>query len=570
MAGLTRTRLTRENTRAAWLILIACAAVSMVVAAMAALNTALADIAIDIGADSSQMTWIVDGYTLALAALLLPAGAIGDRFGRREVLIVGLVVFSVASLLAIWTTDPTQLICTRILAGVAAALIMPTTLSLITSGVPADKRSIAVSIWAAVAGAGAIAGFFVTGVLLEFFSWHSIFITFAASALVTALLCLTIGTSRDSNPGHFDFGGTALSVLGVTGIVFGLLEAPHRGWGDALVLVALIGGLLLLVAFCLLELRITDPLLDVRLFTNRAFGSGALSVALQFFASFGAFYLLLQRLQLVMGYSPLQSAFALMPMVIGVSAFALVGNWVAVRFHSLRFVLAGGILVAGIGMLLLGLIDYDSYPMFAAMTGVISVGIGLATAPSTTAIMSNTPLDNQGVGSAVNDTARELGAAIGIAIAGSLLAAGYSARIGATSTLAHDQLDAAGRQRIAAGDTAGGQALLVQADEASTRIGKSLAEATEVAHRLPEQASGLARAILDGAQDAFITPMNQACVVLGAVLLAGSAVLLWLAPRRVVAVTYPDNQTDPDMGEPVTKTNEFGWADDDRQRSTDR
>ena len=570
MAGLTRTRLTRENTRAAWLILIACAAVSMVVAAMAALNTALADIAVDIGADSSEMTWIVDGYTLALAALLLPAGAIGDRFGRREVLIVGLVIFAVASLLAIWTTNPTQLICTRILAGAAAALIMPTTLSLITSGVPTDKRSIAVSIWAAVAGAGAIAGFFVTGVLLEFFSWHSIFITFAASALVTALLCLTIGTSRDSNPGRFDFGGTALSVLGVTGIVFGLLEAPHRGWGDALVLFTLIGGLVLLAAFCVVELRITNPLLDVRLFTNRAFGSGALSVALQFFASFGAFYLMLQRLQLVMGYSPLQSAFALMPMVIGVSAFALVGNWVAVRFHSLRFVLAGGILVAGIGMLLLGLIDYDSYPMFAAMTGVISVGIGLATAPSTTAIMSNTPLDNQGVGSAVNDTARELGAAIGIAIAGSLLAAGYSARIGATSTLAHDQLDAAGRQRIAAGDTAGGQALLVQADEASTRIGKSLAEATEVAHRLPEQASGLARAILDGAQDAFITPMNQACVVLGAVLLAGSAVLLWLAPRRVVAVTYPDNQTDPDMGEPVTKTNEFGWADDDRQRSTDR
>lgn len=570
MAGLTRTRLTRENTRAAWLILIACAAVSMVVAAMAALNTALADIAVDIGADSSEMTWIVDGYTLALAALLLPAGAIGDRFGRREVLIVGLVIFAVASLLAIWTTNPTQLICTRILAGAAAALIMPATLSLITSGVPTDKRSIAVSIWAAVAGAGAIAGFFVTGVLLEFFSWHSIFITFAASALVTALLCLTIGTSRDSNPGRFDFGGTALSVLGVTGIVFGLLEAPHRGWGDALVLFALIGGLVLLAAFCVAELRINDPLLDVRLFTNRAFGSGALSVALQFFASFGAFYLMLQRLQLVMGYSPLQSAFALMPMVIGVSAFALVGNWVAVRFHSLRFVLAGGILVAGIGMLLLGLVDYDSYPVFAAMTGVVAIGIGLATAPSTTAIMSNTPLDNQGVGSAVNDTARELGAAIGIAIAGSLLAAGYSARIGPTSALAHDQLDAAGRQRIAAGDTAGGQALLAQADEASTRIGKSLAEATEVAHRLPAQASGLARAVLDGAQDAFVTPMNQACVVLGAVLLAGAAVLLWLAPRRVVAVTDTDIGTGTGEGEPVTGTDEFGWADGDRQRSTDR
>ncbi len=527
-------RMTRENVRAAWLILIACAAVSMVVAAMAALNTALADIAVDIGADSSQMTWIVDGYTLALAALLLPAGAIGDRYGRREILIVGLVLFAVASLLAIWTTNPTQLIGTRILAGVAAALIMPTTLSLITSGVPADRRSIAVSIWAAVAGAGAIAGFFVTGVLLEFFSWHSIFITFAASALLTALLCLTIGTSRDSNPGRFDFAGTALSVLGVTGIVFGLLEAPHRGWSDALVLVALIGGIVLLGAFCLVELRITDPLLDVRLFTNRAFGSGALSVCLQFFASFGAFYLLLQRLQLVFGYSPLQSAFALMPMVVGVSVFALVGNWLAVRFDSLRFVLAGGILVAGIGMLLLGLVDYDSYPTLAGITAVVAVGIGLATAPSTTAIMANTPMDNQGVGSAVNDTARELGAAIGIALAGSLLAAGYSARIGTTSTLAHDQLEAAGRQRVAAGDTAGGQALLAQADEVSDRIGRSLAEATEVAHRLPSQAGALSRTILDGAQDAFVTPMNQACVVLGVVLLVGSAVLIWLTPRRVV------------------------------------
>ena len=547
-------RMTRENVRAAWLILIACAAVSMVVAAMAALNTALADIAVDIGADSSQMTWIVDGYTLALAALLLPAGAIGDRYGRREILIVGLVLFAVASLLAIWTTNPTQLIGTRILAGVAAALIMPTTLSLITSGVPADRRSIAVSIWAAVAGAGAIAGFFVTGVLLEFFSWHSIFITFAASALLTALLCLTIGTSRDSNPGRFDFAGTALSVLGVTGIVFGLLEAPHRGWSDALVLVALIGGIVLLGAFCLVELRITDPLLDVRLFTNRAFGSGALSVCLQFFASFGAFYLLLQRLQLVFGYSPLQSAFALMPMVVGVSVFALVGNWLAVRFDSLRFVLAGGILVAGIGMLLLGLVDYDSYPTLAGITAVVAVGIGLATAPSTTAIMANTPMDNQGVGSAVNDTARELGAAIGIALAGSLLAAGYSARIGTTSTLAHDQLEAAGRQRVAAGDTAGGQALLAQADEVSDRIGRSLAEATEVAHRLPSQAGALSRTILDGAQDAFVTPMNQACVVLGVVLLVGSAVLIWLTPRRVVPLGTNGEPSHVTDGEPDPST----------------
>lgn len=501
-------RLRALDLRSVWLIAIACAAVSMVVAAMAALNTALADIAIDLGADTGQMTWIADGYTLALAALLLPAGAIGDRFGRREMLIVGLAIFAVGSLTAIWATDPTQLIITRCVAGVGAAFIMPTTLSLITSGVPADKRSIGISIWAAVAGAGAIAGFFVSGVLLEFFSWHSIFVTFAASALLTALVCLTIGTSKDSHPRPFDYAGSAVSILAVTGIVFGLLEAPHRGWDDALVLLTLIGGVLLVAVFCLIELRGTRQLLDVRLFTNRAFGAGALSVALQFFASFGAFYLLLQRLQLVFDFSPLRSAFALMPMVLGVSIFALLGNWLAVRFHSLRFVLGGGLLIAGIGLILLGVIDYDAYWMMAWMLAICAIGIGLATAPSTTAIMSNTPLENQGVGSAVNDTAREIGAAIGIALAGSLLAAGYAHRIGPTADLV--------RAEPAAAD----------------HITRSLAEAREVAALIP---GDLGARVLHGAQDAFVVPMNQGCLVLGIVLVVGSAVTTILAPRRVVA-----------------------------------
>ncbi|MGC4935420.1 MFS transporter [Gordonia sp. DT30] len=540
------------DLRSVWLILIACAAVSMVVAAMAALNTALADIAIDIGADTGQMTWIADGYTLALAALLLPAGAIGDRFGRREMLVVGLLVFAIGSLAAIWTTDSTQLIITRCVAGVGAAFIMPTTLSLITSGVPADKRSIGISIWAAVAGAGAIAGFFVSGILLEFFSWHSIFITFAASAAVTALVCLTIGSSKDHDPQPFDYAGSVVSILAVTGIVFGLLEAPHRGWNDALVLGTLIGGAVLVVVFCLIELRGRRQLLDVRLFTNRAFGAGALSVALQFFASFGAFYLLLQRLQLVFGFSPLRSAFALMPMVLGVSIFALLGNWLAVRFHSLRFVLGAGLLIAGVGLILLGVVDYDAYWMMAWMLGFCAIGIGLATAPSTTAIMSNTPLDNQGVGSAVNDTAREIGAAIGIALAGSLLAAGYASRIRPVADLAHDQITAAGQAQIGAGNTAGGRQILGQADVAAEHIGRSLAEASEVAARLPGE---LGARVLHGAQDAFVVPMNQGCLVLGIVLVVGSVLTTVIAPRRVVALPAGD--------EPAAGQNEFGWSGTD-------
>ncbi|WP_239588892.1 MFS transporter [Gordonia hydrophobica] len=502
-----------------WLVLVACLAVSLVVAAMAALNTALPDIALSTGATTGQMTWIIDGYTLVLAALLLPAGAIGDRLGRKPVLLVGLAVFGVASLAAVWVDTPTQLIVTRLIAGAGAAMIMPATLSLISAGVPREKRAIAISVWAGVAGAGAILGFFVTGVLLNFFSWHSVFITFAVSSLATLLVTLTIGSSKDDAPGAFDLVGSLTSMTAVAGIVFGLLEAPHRGWSDPLILVCLIGGVAMGASFVIIELRRVSPLLDVRLFRNRAFASGSLSVALQFLASFGVFYLLLLQLQLVFGYSPLKSAVALFPMVVGVGVFAMLGNWVAVRFDSLRIVLSGGIAIAGIGVLSIGLVDADTYWKLGIMLGVVAIGIGLATAPSTTAIMSNTPLENQGVGSAVNDTARELGAAIGIALAGSMLAAGYEERIGATADLAHQQISAispdAGQQ-------------------AADGIRGSLVGAMKVAEQLPANAAPLAQRIVDGAQAAFLPPLQSACLVLGSILLVGAVGLGWFAPRAVM------------------------------------
>ncbi|PKZ64593.1 MFS transporter [Gordonia terrae] len=537
----------RLDARSAWLVLVACLSVSMVVAAMAALNTALPDIAIDTGADAGQMTWIVDGYTLALAALLLPAGAIGDRLGRREVLIAGLLLFGLASLVAIWVDGPTQLILARCFAGAAAALIMPTTLSLITSGMPQGQRAVGISIWSAIAGGGAIAGFLVTGLLLEFFSWHSIFITFAVSSAVAAALCLTIGTSKDTDPGRFDIPGTLCSVLAITGIVLGLLEAPHRGWADPLVLLCIVGGVLLAAAFVVVELRSKSPLFDVRLLGNRAFGSGSLSVAVQFLASFGMFFLLLQLLQLVFDYTPLQSALALMPFVAGVGLTTLVANWLAVRLDSLKFVIAGGALLSGVGLILLGSFRYETYWTLAGVVAVIAVGIGLASAPATTAIMSNTPLDNQGVGSAVNDTAREIGAAIGIAIAGSIVAAGYQSRIGETAQLAREQLAAAGQQRIAAGDTAGGQAMVAEAEQAGTLIERSLAEATVVVDRLSGQAAELAETIAEGSREAFYVPFEQASLVLGAIMLVASAGLLWLTPRRVVEVPPTEAASDPDQ-----------------------
>ncbi|MGJ0120330.1 MFS transporter [Williamsia sp. MIQD14] len=543
----------RLAMRDVWLIAVACAALSAVVAAMAALNTALAEIAPDISADSAQITWLVDGYTLTLAALLLPAGALGDRFGRRGMLIGGMVVFGVASVLPVFLGDPNLIIATRCLAGAGAALVMPATLSLITSGVPESKRPIAVSIWAGVAGAGAIGGFFVTGILLEFFSWHSIFITFAGASVLIVALAFTIGTSSDSNPPPFDLPGSVTSAVAIAAFVFGLIEGPVRGWTDPLVLIALIAGLGLAAAFIRLETRRAHPLLDVRLFRRRAFGSGAFAIALQFLGSFGTFFLILQRLQLIMGYSPLKSAVAMFPLVVVVMVMSLLGNWLAVRFNF-RAVLAPGMCIFGIGIVLLGALTYTEYSTIAILLSVMAFGLGIATAPATTAIMVSTPVENQGVGSAVNDTARELGAAIGMALAGSIVAAGYTARIGATADAARDQLRTMGNQLAASGDTARGQMLINQSDTVRDTIGRSLAQARAVSEQIGQNIPGrLGADIFDGAQRAFLDPSNQAYIVLGALVIAGSIVLGFWAPNRLdekatgtTVVSAPaDRETDP-------------------------
>ncbi|MFT3899701.1 MAG: MFS transporter [Gordonia sp. (in: high G+C Gram-positive bacteria)] len=513
-----------------WLVFVVCVSVSMVVAAMAALNTALPSISKDaqIKPNVSELTWIIDGYTLVLAALLLPAGAIGDRLGRRGVMIAGLVGFGVASLLGVYADTAVQLIATRALAGAAAAFIMPTTLSLITSNLPERQRPLAISVWAAVSSSGAIGGFFVSGYLLKYFHWHSILLTFAVAAAVTAVLCLSVGTSKDPSPDPFDWIGSAASIAAILAFVFGLLEAPQRGWDDALVIGSLVAGVVLAVAFCLIEVRSRYPLLDVTLFTNRAFGAGSLSVTLQFFAAFAAFFLIIQQLQFIFDYTPLAAAVAMFPMLIASGLFSLLGNWVAVRFHSLRFVVAAGVFLAGLGILLIGLVDYHDYWVLAIFMAIAATGIGLAAAPSTTAIMQNTPLDDQGVGSAVNDTARELGAAIGVALAGSILAAGYKSRIAATADTA---------QHALANPALGGNP--EKAAQAADAIRRNIGGATEVVgplldEKAPPPARQLGTQILDGAQAAFNQPLHTASLILGAILIAASLFLVWFAPRRMV------------------------------------
>ncbi|MGR6583744.1 MFS transporter [Rhodococcus qingshengii] len=488
--------------RQIWMLTVACCAVALVVAAMAALNTALPDLARDTGATQSQLTWIVDGYTLTLACLLLPAGALGDRYGRRELLMFGLLVFAAGSSIPVFADEPSWIIVSRVISGVGAAFVMPATLSLLTAGFPLAQRARAVGVWSGVAGSGAIAGLVVSGLLLEKWSWHSIFVSLAVVSVLILVVSFTIVTSKDTEATPLDLPGTALIAGSIGLFVLGMIEAPARGWLDPVVLALLIGGIAMTAIFSWVELRTRHPLLDVRLFANRAFGSGAASLTLQFLATFGLFFLIVQYLQLVLDYSPLQSALALMPIAVPVMALSVVAPLLIPRI-GLRALTATGVAFLGTGIALLTRLDASStYAEVCVPLVVAAIGLGLSTTPATAAIVSNAPDSKQGVASAVNDATREIGSAIGVALAGSILAAGYGNHVQ--------------------------PAVDLLPEPAKEPVSGSLAAALHVAEAAGPQGAQLA----EFAREAFIKGMDQGALMLAAIMWVSAIVLGFWAPGR--------------------------------------
>jgi EmrB/QacA subfamily drug resistance transporter len=415
-----------EARRRAAVLRVMCLALMMVVASVAGLNVALPGIARDTGASQTQLQWIVDAYAIVFAALLLPAGALGDRFGRKPLLVAGLALFGVASFAALFVHSPGALIGLRALLGVAAALIMPVTLSVITTIFPPEERGKAVGTWAGVAAGGGVIGLLASGILLHFFSWSSIFaLNVVLAALALAGTLLVVPATRESRPPRLDPIGTLLSVLGLAAIVFGTIEGPDRGWTSPLTLTALVGGLAGVVLFIRWELNRQQPMIDPRNFLRRGFGAGSLSITVQFFAFFGFLFLVLPYLQLVLGYSPLQAATALLPMaavVIPLSRFApKIAGRVGVRVLG----------PLGLGLMATGFIVLSTLGTSASywhlLAGLLPLGAGMALAgsPATTAIVASLPREKQGVASAVNDVSRELGGALGIAVLGSILNTAY-------------------------------------------------------------------------------------------------------------------------------------------------
>jgi MFS family permease len=444
----------------------------------------------------------VDCYSVALACLLLPAGAIGDRYGRRGAFLIGLAAFSIASLASTVFTSPWQLIAARGVAGVGAAFIMPATLSLLTATYREDERAKATGIWAGVAGSGAVIGMLGSGALLHFWSWRSIFWTFAVCAALIFVLACTVSTSRDDDATPLDWPGAALIACAVAVFVFGMLEAPARGWGNPLIWGSMAAGMALAAVFGFVEMRRRHPLLDVRLFRRPDFATGSATITVFFMAMFGFFFVIMQYIQLVMGYSAIQTAFALSPLMAPMLTLSVLSPWYLPRM-GLRLVTFIGLLLISAGFLWMRVLQVDS-PYWDMMWPllVMSTGIGFCTAPSTLAIMTAVPDEKQGVASAVNDTTREVGAALGIALAGSILAARYG------HVLTPHLASFPGPVRGPASH--------------------SLAQALEISKTLGPQAGRLAEL----SQTAFLQAMQSSMLMLGVIIAVAAFVIGAWAPGR--------------------------------------
>ena len=491
-----------SRVRRGWTLFVACAGVAIVVASMVALNTALPDIAVATAATQTQLTWIVDSYTLFLACLLLPAGAIGDRYGRRTALLVGLAIFAAASFAPLIFGGPIQIITARALAGAGAAFVMPATLSLLTVAYPPKERTKAVGVWAGVAGSGGIFGLLGTGLLLRIWEWQAIFWTLAVAGLALFLLALTIAESREGDAPPLDLPGAVTIGAAVAVFVFGILQAPEQGWTDPRVIGCLVAGVVLAIVFGIIELRRRYPLLDVRLFRDPDFGTGAATITMVFLGTFALFYLVTQFIQQVMGYTPLATAIALAPLALPLLTFSSLSSWYLPKV-GLRAVVFASMVLVSVGFAWMSTLTPDSsyldvlWPLL-----VISSGFGLCTAPTTSAIMTAAPDAKQGVASAVNDATREVGGALGIAMAGSILAGSYSHVIGPALTRFPEPV------RGPASD--------------------SLAQALVVAEHLGPQGNQLAEV----SKTAFVDAVNSSYVVMAVIVGVAAVVIPVFAPGR--------------------------------------
>ncbi|HWZ17233.1 MAG TPA: MFS transporter [Ktedonobacteraceae bacterium] len=468
------------------------------------LNVALPTIARDLSATQSQLQWIVDAYTLVFAGLLLTMGSLGDRFGRKKALLVGLTIFGAGSIWAAFSGSANVLIVARAFMGIGGALIMPTTLSITTNIFEGKERGRAIGAWAGVAGLSIIIGPVFGGWLLDNYSWGVIFlINVPIIAFVLLGTALLVPESKDPAASKLDPIGALLSIVGLTALLWGIIEVPVVGWSDIRIIAAFIAAAVLLLTFVVWELRSPTPMLNMKLFRNPRFSAASLALTLTAFSMFGVLFILTQYLQLILGYSPLQAGSALIALIPTLLIGSILSPRIVERIGTKIPVTIGLIIVAGAFVLLSTASVSSGYGLIASMLAILGLGFGMTMAPATTSIMGALPLGRAGVGSAVNDTTRQVGGALGVAVLGSILASVYQSSLNSASIM---QLLSPPIREI---------------------IRDSIGKAAFVASHLGEQAGQM---LTSAVNIAFIDAMHATALISAGVTLCGALVALLFLP----------------------------------------
>jgi EmrB/QacA subfamily drug resistance transporter len=473
-------------------------------------NVAIPTLARDLQASTTELVWIVDAYNLVFAALILAAGNLGDRVGRKGVLLAGLGVFGAATIAAGLADSPGQLIAARAVMGLGAALIFPATLSLLTNVfTERGERARAIGLWGATTGIGVALGPIVGGWLLERDGWESVFFALAPIAVLCLILVsLYVPSSRDPEAPRADRPGLALSTAAMAILVYTIIEAPNHGWGEARTVAGFALAALLLAAFIAWERRAAAPMLDVGLFRNLRFSAASGAVTISFFALMGFIFLVTLYFQFLKGYGPFETGLRLLPVATLTAITSVLGTALAVRSGA-KLVVAAGLVLLAAGFAWAGTSSAStSYLTLAGQMVLIGSGMGLTSAPATESIMGAVPRAKAGVGSAVNDATRILGGTLGVAVIGSIYASLYASRLA---------------------DGLGVGIPGPAADAARDSVGGALGAADQLA------AAGqgdLANTLHDAASTAFFHGFEIACLVAAGVAIAGALVAVVLLPAH--------------------------------------
>ena len=488
-----------------WLILfVLCFSLIVIVLDNSILNVALPTIVRTLHASNSQLQWMVDSYTLLFAGLLLTMGNLGDKFGRRSTLGIGLAIFAVGSAMSSFAGSPGQLIATRAVMGVGAALIMPATLSILTNVFPPEERAKAIGIWAGISGVAIALGPVIGGFLLVHYWWGSIFlINVPVCILALVVGRMIIPNSRDLDAQRLDPVGAGLSIVGLVALVYGIIEAPGKGWSSPSIIGSLAVAAVVLTSFVLWELHSDHPMLNVQFFKNPRFTAANMSITLVFFALFGSIFFLTQYLQFVLGYTALQAGLRLAPMALVLMVVAPLAGQLVAKVGTKAMVAAGMAIGAGGLWYLSQTAPASGYWHVLGGLVIIAAGLSMSMVPATESIMGSLPPGKAGVGSAMNDTTREVGGALGVAILGTVLTSHYSTAIAKAFGALPAPLVAAAKSSVG-GAIAVGQSIGGQAGQALVAVAKST----------------------------FITSMGSSLKIAAIVALGGSVIsAIWLPNR---------------------------------------